>query len=71
MALAVQWRLNRDNNGLWTLQSVGGGKYLGIEGDAGNGVKLIAQDNQTQWDIKPDERDHSDHRYVVDGDPSD
>jgi len=52
----------------WTLQSVGTGLYLGIEGAPGDGTPVVAtQQPTTHWEIEKDDQDSSTWRFYVQG----
>ena len=60
-----QWRLEQDE-GAWTLRNHHSGKYLGIEGQAGDGTPVVAVDEPFRWDIWPDEEDSATFRCGID-----
>ncbi|KAL0948452.1 hypothetical protein HGRIS_011025 [Hohenbuehelia grisea] len=59
-----KWRLESDGSG-WHIQNVGTGKYLAVDGFAGDGTPVIARDEPFTWDIWPDEEDGNLNRIFV------
>jgi hypothetical protein len=51
-----QWVFDDKGNGQFSLKNVGVGKYLGLSGQAANGVKLEAIENEISWAIVPDDQ---------------
>ncbi|KAF9002109.1 ricin B lectin domain-containing protein [Cyathus striatus] len=59
-----KWRLEKDD-GHWTFSNVAIKGYLGIEGDAKNGARIVVVADPVHWDIWPDNEDQSVHRIFV------
>ncbi|KAL0948451.1 hypothetical protein HGRIS_011024 [Hohenbuehelia grisea] len=61
-----KWRVQQDGNN-WTIQNVGTGKWLAVEGDAGDGAAVVGRDEPYQWEIKEDQKDSSVLRIYAPG----
>ncbi|KAF7986859.1 hypothetical protein HWV62_12586 [Athelia sp. TMB] len=62
-----RWIFTHQRNG-WTLQSVGTGLYLGIDGAPRDGAPVIAtQEPTTHWEIDNDGEDSNTWRFYVQG----
>jgi hypothetical protein len=64
MVGCVQWELQHTHEG-WTFRNKASGLYLSFEGPPRNGTVLVALEQPRAWDIWPDERNRSVHRWVT------
>lgn len=62
-----QWVLSKGSSGGWVFRSVATGKYLDIEGAAGDGTPVIASNCSREWDIWPDEENSNAFRVFIPG----
>jgi len=69
----LQWILEKQVNGQWTIQSVRAQKYLGFETTPDNGTLLVGLDEPQLWDIDilPDCKDSTKPsvKYVLSRNP--
>jgi hypothetical protein len=59
---ALQWVLDRQGDGQWTIRSVNSQKYLGFESTPKDGTAVVGLDRPRLWDIEVLE-DSEDHDY--------
>jgi len=52
-------------SGSWAIKSAGLGTYIGLDGAAANGTKLVAVSDVVTWDIWFDEVNPSNYRFFV------
>ncbi|OCH90364.1 ricin B-like lectin [Obba rivulosa] len=59
-----KWYVQRTDTG-WVFRNVNTGYFLGIEGDPQNWTPVIASENETVWDIWPDDENRSVYRICL------
>ena len=65
LTIVRQWVLSKGSSGGWVFRSVATGKYLDIEGAAGDGTPVIASNCSREWDIWPDEENSNAFRSAI------
>ncbi|KAA1473290.1 carbohydrate-binding module family 13 protein [Dentipellis sp. KUC8613] len=60
-----QWTFEQPQGTGWTIRSVATGKFLDIEGEPGDGTRVVASDCPREWDIWPDDEDSSAFRFFI------
>ncbi|TFY75514.1 hypothetical protein EWM64_g8499 [Hericium alpestre] len=60
-----QWTFEQQGSGKWVVRSKATGKYLDIDGEPGDGTRVIASDNAREWDIWRDQNDQSAFRFFI------
>ena len=69
MVYCQQWVAERarSNAGAtrWVLRSVATGLYLGVEEPPRSAGRVIATQEETEWDVRPDREDPSTLRWVL------
>jgi hypothetical protein len=57
---AIQWILDRQDDGQWAIHTVHFQKYLGFESTPKDGTPVVGLDRPRLWDIEilPDSEDH-------------
>lgn len=61
-----RWKFTHQHQG-WTLKSAGSDLFLGIESPAADGVRVVATQQPTFWEIEKDSDDLSVWRFFVQG----
>ncbi|KAF8264528.1 hypothetical protein EI94DRAFT_461062 [Lactarius quietus] len=61
---SLQWILEKQGDGQWTIQSLKYQKYLGFESTPKDGTPVVGLDRPRLWDIEilPDSEDHDNTR---------
>jgi hypothetical protein len=60
----LQWILDKQGDGQWTIRSVMHQKYVGFESNPKNGAAVVGLDRPRHWDIEIlDSEDSEDHDY--------